>query len=230
MFAVKITALLDLLRSTPLQKYNNLEAAIFDLGGVIFGITNEPVIRFWTECAGMPPREIAAKFGADRDYYERFETGEVSPEEYRAHVCGMLGTQLSDEEFDRGWNRIYLDVVPGIESMLTELRKYLRLVVLTNTNGIHAPEWRIRYSEILAHFEKIFASHEIGARKPGAEAFQIVLDHLKVNPDRVVFIDDRLENVRGAEAVGIKGIAVPTPSEVVENLQPLLNAIMGRTI
>ncbi len=208
-----------------MQEYSNLEAAIFDLGGVIFGISIKPVIQFWAECAGIPVQEIAAKFQADQDYYERFETNEISPEEYRAHVCEMFGTQLSDEDFDQGWNCIYLDVIPGIESILTELRKHLRLVVLTNTNGIHAPEWRDRYSDILTYFERIFASHEIRARKPDPEAFQIVLDHLNIDPGRVVFIDDRPENVRGAEAVGIKGITVPTPADVVRNLQPLMDAI-----
>jgi FMN phosphatase YigB (HAD superfamily) len=139
-----LTALPDLYKEKPLEEYSNLEAAIFDLGGVIFGISIEPVIQFWAECASMPVQEIAAKFGSDQDYYERFETNEISPAEYRAHVCEMFGAQLSDEDFDRGWNCIYLDVVPGIESILTELRKHLRLVVLTNTNGIHAPEWRTR--------------------------------------------------------------------------------------
>ncbi len=183
-----------------MKEYSDLEAAIFDLGGVIFGISLEPVIKSWAESAGVHPQKIAEKFKPD-SHYERFETGEISPDEYRAYVYSVQGIQLSDEDFDRGWNDIYLDVIPGMESILEELQKHLRLVVLTNTNQIHAPEWRNRYSDILTYFEKIFASHEIGARKPDAEAFQIVLDHLNMDPGKVVFIDDRPENVRGAEAV-----------------------------
>ncbi|MFC1718401.1 HAD family hydrolase [Candidatus Poribacteria bacterium] len=202
-----------------MQEYSNLEAVIFDLGGVIFGISIEPVIQFWAECAGMDPQEIGKKFGADQDYYERFETNEITPEEYRAHVCEMFGAQLSNEDFDEGWNRIYFDVLPGIESILTELRKHVRLVVLTNTNGIHAPEWRTRYSDTLIHFERIFASHEIGARKPEPEAFQIVLDYLNIDLGKVVFFDDTLRNVQGAQAVGINSFVVTTPLDVIKGLR-----------
>ncbi len=187
------------------QLTDSSEAVIFDLGGVVFGISLEPVIQSWAESTGMHPRELAASFRID-SYYERLEVGGISPARYREHVCDLLGVHLSDEDFDRGWNSIYLDVLPGIELLLQELRQSSRLVVLTNTNEIHSKEWRVRYADILTYFEKVFASHEIGARKPDAEAFQIVLDYLGIDPQKVVFIDDNPENVRGAEAVGIKGI------------------------
>ena len=184
---------------------NSFEVVIFDLGGVVFGISLQPVIQSWSESTGMHPQDLAARFRID-SYYERLEVGGISPAQYREHVCDLLGVHLSDEDFDRGWNSIYLDVLPGIEPLLQELRQSSRLVVLTNTNEIHSREWRARYADILTYFEKIFASHEIGARKPDPEAFQIVLDYLDIDPQKVAFIDDNAENVRGAEALGIKGI------------------------
>ena len=187
------------------QLTNSFEAVIFDLGGVVFGISLEPVIQSWSESTGIHPRDLTDRFRID-SYYERLEVGGISPAQYREHVCDLLGVRLSDEDFDRGWNSIYLDVLPGIESLLQELRQSSRLVVLTNTNEIHSKEWRARYADVLTYFEKVFASHEIGARKPNPEAFQIVLGYLGIDPQKVAFIDDNPENVRGAEAVGIKGI------------------------
>ncbi len=187
------------------QLTNSFKAVIFDLGGVVFGISLKPVIESWAESTGINPQDLAARFRID-SYYERLEVGGISPAQYREHVCDLLGVRLSDEDFDRGWNSIYLDVLPGIEPLLEELRQSSRLVVLTNTNEIHSKEWRIRYADILTYFERVFASHEIGARKPDPEAFQIVLDYLNIDPQKVAFIDDNPENVRGAEAVGIKGI------------------------
>ncbi len=201
-----------------MSKQRTIEAAIFDLGGVIFGISLDPIIRSWAESSGIPPREIAEKFKID-SHHERFETGEISPEEFRAHVCDTIGAQLSPEDFDGGWNCIYLDVLPGIESILAEIRKDLRLVVLTNTNQIHARVWRSRYSDILTYFEKVFTSHEIGARKPEPEAFQAVLNYLDIEPGKVVFFDDNLENAQGANAVGINGFVVTSHLDVIEGLQ-----------
>ena len=205
-----------------MRKNSEIEAIIFDLGGVVFGISLTPIIKSWAKSAGVHPQKIAENFGAD-SHYERFETSEITPEEYRAHVCSVLEVDLSPEDFDRGWNSIYLDVLPGMESLIKELREHVRLVVLTNTNQIHAPVWRERYSEVLALFEKIFASHEIEARKPDAEAFQIVLDYLEIVPEKTIFFDDNEKNVRGAEALGIQSFIVSSPDDVVEGLR--LNGI-----
>lgn len=200
-----------------MREYESLEAIIFDLGGVIFGILLKQVILNWSKSIGCDPKYIAEKFKID-SFYERFETNEISSEEYRKHVCNILGYSMSDEDFDKGWNSIYLDVLPGIESLLQKLKEKVRLVVLTNTNQIHAQEWRSRYAEILKYFEKVFSSYEIGARKPQPESFRIVLDYLNVEPGKVVFIDDNLQNVQGAEAIGIKGILATTASEIQQKL------------
>ena len=197
-----------------------VEAVIFDLGGVVFGISLEAIIKSWAESADVSPQDIAAKFGPDL-YYERFETSDISPEEYRDHVCEVLGISLSDEDFDRGWNSIYLDVLPGIEPLLKKLRNMLRLVVLTNTNEVHAGEWRKRYSEILRYFERIFASHEIGARKPEPASFQTVLGYLGLAPEKVVFIDDNPENVSAANALGIISFTATTAGEITEKLKQI---------
>jgi len=40
-------------------------------------------------------------------------------------------------------------------------------------------------------------------------------------PQETVFIDDTLENIKGAEEVGIKGILYRSPEEVKKSLQEL---------
>ena len=204
-----------------MKKQKSFKAAIFDLGGVVFGISLEPVIQSWARSIGCQPQEIAAKFRID-SHYERFEIGEISPAQYRAHVCGVLGAHLSNEDFDQGWNSIYLEVLPGVETLLQQLRETVRLVALTNTNQIHAPAWRACYSGVLSYFERVFSSHEIRVRKPDPRSFQIVLDYLDMEPGKAVFIDDNPENVRGAEAVGIRGIIADNPFETVGKIRRLV--------
>ena len=199
---------------------DQLEAVIFDLGGVVFAISFERTMESWAVSAGCNPSDIAQKFMID-DQYKLFEVGKISPEEYRSHVCGVLGISISDEDFDTGWNSIYLDLLPDIESLLLQLKYKTRLLVLTNTNEIHAKEWRVQYSNILKYFEKIFASHEIGARKPSPESFNKILDYLNTTPDRAVFFDDLCDNVEGALSVGISSFVVNSPYEVSEKLNQM---------
>jgi putative hydrolase of the HAD superfamily len=208
-----------------LEKKQPIEAVILDLGGVVFGISIGSIIDAWAESAGVHPQDIAPKFRADL-YYERFETAEVSPAQYRDHVRDTLGIRISDEDFDQGWNSIYLEVLPGIETLLKQLQKTVRLLALTNTNQIHAPKWRARYSDVLMYFEKVFASHEIGARKPDPESFRIVLDYVNIEPGKAVFVDDYPENVRGAEALGMKGIIADNPAKTVQKIRQLVVGTM----
>jgi HAD superfamily hydrolase (TIGR01509 family) len=201
-----------------LKSNGSLEAVILDLGGVVFAISVDRIIESWAESAGCHLKDIVPKFKIDEPY-KLFEIGKISPEEYRSHVCDVLGIKISDEDFDKGWNSIYLDLLPEIESLLLQLKKQTRLLVLTNTNEIHEKEWRIRYADILKHFEKVFTSHEIGARKPSPESFQAILDYLGTTPDKVVFFDDTPENVEGALSVGISSFVVNSPYEVSEKLK-----------
>ena len=198
----------------------SLDAVILDLGGVVFGISVDRIIKSWAESSGCHPKDIAPKFKVD-EYYKLFEIRKISPEEYRSHVCNVLEINISDEDFDKGWNSIYLDLLPGIEQLLLQLKDKTRLLVLTNTNEIHAKEWRVRYADILKHFDRVFASHEIGVRKPSPESFHAILDYLGTTPDRVVFFDDTPDNVEGALSVGISSFVVNSPCEVSERLKQM---------
>jgi len=44
----------------------------------------------------------------------------------------------------------------------------------------------------------------IGFRKPDARIYAIAIRHLGLIPERILFVDDRLANVRGARAQGLQ--------------------------
>jgi len=57
----------------------------------------------------------------------------------------------------------------------------------------------------LAYFEDIVVSGTVGMRKPEAEIYLHALARFGLAPHEALFVDDLLENVRAAEAVGIVG-------------------------
>jgi HAD superfamily hydrolase (TIGR01509 family) len=48
------------------------------------------------------------------------------------------------------------------------------------------------------------ASHELGVTKPKALSYEMALAKMKARPAEVLFLDDKVENVHGAAAVGIR--------------------------
>lgn len=95
------------------------------------------------------------------------------------------------------------------------------IVALTNTNIIHSKFWKMKYANTLQHFQKIFSSHELKERKPDTKAYQIVLDYLQVEPQRTVFLDDNIDNIKGADQLGIKTILVTSYDQMTDELRKI---------
>jgi len=195
-------------------------AIIFDCGGVIFHFSPHKVFEHWALVSGKDTNSLAHKFEFGNTYHE-FERGEIDASVFRNHVMEKLDMDLSDEDFDKGWNSLYGDLVPGIEELLRALQKQHRLVALTNTNEIHAQKWHVMCKSILHYFEKVFSSHEIHARKPERMAYETVLKYLDLAPDVVTFLDDNPEYVRAAADLQIKSIHVTSLKQMIRDLRNL---------
>ena len=57
--------------------------------------------------------------------------------------------------------------------------------------------------------------------KPQPEIYQLLLDRYQLRADECLFIDDNLTNIRGGEAVGIKGLQFSGISKLEQDLQKL---------
>ncbi len=71
-------------------------------------------------------------------------------------------------------------------------------------------EYRARYmSEVFGYadiFDGEFYSCRLGTKKPEPDYFRAILKSLSFPPERLLFIDDRKQNVAAAKSVGIHGV------------------------
>jgi len=196
-------------RNEARQAGSRVRAAVFDLGGVVIEIFMDRTVRAWAEATGLEPEAIRGRLEdlptgqAGRTAYHRFERGEIDAETFRRGVCERLGRRMSREAFDRGWNALLGGPLEGAEALLESLAQRLRLVLLTNTNCVHAASWRRTCRKVLAPLERVFVSYEIGHRKPEPECFSVVLEYLGLAPEEVAYFDDLEENVRAAAGLGM---------------------------
>ena len=199
---------------------NHVQAIVFDLGGVMIDVDLNRSIARWSAASGLPAERIAELYRADT-LYQRMERGELSIRRYHQVITDRLGQPMTFEDFLDGWNGLLGHVLPGVEALVERLARSLRLVCLTNTNAAHAEVWRTSCAGLLSHFERVFCSHEMGARKPDATAFHHVLDYLALPANRVVFIDDRQDNVVAAIAVEMQGIQAAGADEIRAGLREI---------
>jgi epoxide hydrolase-like predicted phosphatase len=188
---------------------------IFDLGNVVFDISFESMYEYWARSLGCDERFVREKVYFDEEY-KRFERGEISAEYYSNYIREKLEYRLTEEDFLVGWNSIYRESIPGIENLLKRLKEEgIQLSCLTNTNILHAEVWREVYRSQLEYFDMIFCSFEIGARKPERKVYETVLNSIGVEPECVLFIDDKEENVLGASDVGMEAFVFESPAQVL---------------
>ena len=62
-------------------------------------------------------------------------------------------------------------------------------------------------------------SYSVRQVKPDVEIYETLLKKYQLTADECVFIDDRMENIEGAEKAGIHGICFETIGQVKEDLK-----------
>jgi putative hydrolase of the HAD superfamily len=75
-----------------------------------------------------------------------------------------------------------------------------------NNEARETNEFRFAHFGLRRHFKVALSSCYVGLRKPEPAIYQRALDILGCPPERVLFIDDREENVAGSLAAGMKAI------------------------
>lgn len=195
-----------------------IHAVISDLGRVVFEFSFAHTFEYVSKHLRIPLEEVTARFVYD-EQLARLERGEIELDDYRRHVEQMVGLAIPFDVFQTAWNMIFNGPVAGIKEVMAQLEPQVRLVALSNTNACQTEIWEKEYRDILQYFERVFVSHKMGARKPEPRCYRMVLDYLQVEPRHVLFIDDSLQNVEGAKALGIHAVQMTTTEELIPKLQ-----------
>ena len=98
-------------------------------------------------------------------------------------------------------------MLPGMRALVEELDAAgVPLYAITNFSGEFWIPFRAREAAIFDRFRDIVVSGDEKLVKPDAAIYRLALDRFGLKPDEAVFVDDREDNIAGAEAVGIPGL------------------------
>ena len=197
-----------------------VEALLFDVGGVVVRIDFGRAFARWGELAGCDPALLRTRFSHDTPY-QRHERGEIDAAAYFAKLRGSLGVALGDARLLEGWNTIFVEEMPGISDMLARLGARIPLYAFANTNHAHWAQFEKQFASAVASFRKVFTSCTIGLRKPESAAFDHVVAEIGVPPNRILLFDDTLENIDGARACGLQAVHVMSDSTVSDTVARL---------
>lgn len=200
-----------------------IDTLILDLGGVLIDVDYEASAEAFRKL-GFPDFEGLYSKARQNHVFDRFETGELSPAGFRDAVRELLDPDLDDHMIDRCWNAMLGSIPQDRLELVSELRRRMPVLLLSNTNAIHVPA----FEEIILRengverfkdlFDGAYYSCELGMRKPDPDIFMHVLTEHGADAERTLFIDDSIQHVEGAQKVGLMAEHLDLGSEDIVKL------------
>lgn len=175
---------------------------LLDLGNVVVQVDFWPFLEWLSAKAGHEGSDQVSFLLRSSLFYD-FEFGHISRAEFARRVGRLYGAEFPAAELEERFCAIFPGLVEGIEPLMEELASEGPIYCLTNTNEIHLEYIRARFP-VMEKFTRVFASHEMGRRKPYPGIYRDVARELGVDPRSLVFFDDVHANVQGALRAGLE--------------------------
>lgn len=195
------------------------KAVIFDYGGVFIDITDTFSAGLIMESMGLPDEsldlinkltfDLSAGIINEQIYWEELahKTGKKIPENWHE----LLRKPLRDNM------KLY---EPSVKLVKKIRDRGIKAIVLSNTIPPH-PEV-IKPLGWYDYFDRLYFSCDIGFVKPDKKAYEYVLNKENLKAEECVFVDDREENTKAAQQLGMKTVWLQDPTLIEKSVEEIL--------
>ncbi|MAG27331.1 hypothetical protein CMI47_17495 [Candidatus Pacearchaeota archaeon] len=188
-----------------------MKAVIFDWGGVLI---DNPVLGLVTEFSkklDMDGKDVLKFFNENINDFDR---GKISEEEFWEGFGKKPG-----KIWKSGFEKAYSEKKEIFELARELKSKGIKVGFLSNTEKPSVEFFKEQGHDM---FDAEVFSCDEGVLKPAPEIYEIILKRLGVKASEAVFIDDRIDNVKGFEALGGKGILFESVQQIKEELEKVI--------
>ncbi|MFP5206215.1 MAG: HAD family hydrolase [Acidobacteriota bacterium] len=181
------------------------DAILFDVGGVL--LTNSWDVKERAAAAAHFQMDEAGLQKRHAEIVELWERGAVSMSIYLDVAVFHEPRRFSRDEFVAFMQDQTRLLPNGALDILKELAASGQyLIGSLNNEARELNEYRFKAFGLRAYFEVALTSCYVGLRKPDPAMYQRAIDILGRPPERILFIDDRPENIAGAKSAGLTAI------------------------
>jgi putative hydrolase of the HAD superfamily len=181
------------------------DVILFDVGGVLLtngwdhGERAAAVAHFGLDAGAVEIRH--------EEVMDAWERGDIDLNQYLDVAVFYEPRAFSRSEFFSFMLAQSQKLPHGALHILAELAESNPcLIGALNNEARETNEFRFGHFGLRRYFKVALSSCYVGLRKPEPAIYRRALDILGCSPERVLFIDDRDENVAGGLAAGMKAI------------------------
>jgi putative hydrolase of the HAD superfamily len=183
-----------------------LRAVLFDYGMVLSAPPDAGQWQRMLQVSGIPSQDYDRGYWAFRHAYDR---GELNAVTYWHKVAESAGTTFSDAQIadliDADVELWTLPNSPMIEWAQRLQAAGIRTGILSNI-GDAMTDGLLRKLEWLSGFDHHTWSYRLLLAKPEQAIYEAAARGLETQPENILFIDDKIENIQAALATGMQAI------------------------
>jgi 2-haloacid dehalogenase len=180
-------------------------AIVFDVGNVLYAWN--PRVLYERLIPEGPALDAFLRDVVTTDWHFQHDAGRPFAET----SAELIAEHPENADLIRRWGAHFSDsitgMMPGMRDLLNDLLAAdVALYAITNFSGEFWTPFRSREAALFDRFRGVVVSGDEKLLKPDAAIYHLALDRFGLEPGEAVFVDDRAENVAGAEAVGMAGL------------------------
>ncbi len=190
----------------------------FDLGNVVLNFSHRRAAQQMAEVVGLDV-ELVWRLVFENDLQRRLEMGALTSQEFCAALSAATGRRFDCDDLIRAGSDIFWlnkSIVPLISNLASTGQP---MGLLSNTCEAH---WQLvctKFPIVQALFRPAILSFEVGAMKPEPAVYRAAITAARVPPNRIFFVDDRLDNVQGAVLAGMDAHPYESAAKLADLLQ-----------
>ena len=187
------------------------QVVVFDLGKVLLDFDY-----------GIAARRIAARgkitavevknFIDHSPLLFRYETGRLTKAQFFDEVRAATGFDGDMLEFSRFFADIFIAIEPMVALQASLRQRGVPIYIFSNTNELAIEHIRGRFP-FFNGFDGYILSYEHGAMKPDARLYEVVERQSGRTGEKILYLDDRPENVAAGAARGWQVILQESPEK-----------------
>ncbi len=197
-----------------------LKAIIFDFGGVLYKLPDRTWIRRWKKLLNLKDEDALMTLIASPNESELMMdvlTGRVPEEEMWAGLAKRFHIRPEMLNRIRRMTMSKKSLNRELADYLFSLRGRFTTVILSNAGTASRALFTDEFG-----FDKItdlmVISAEEGVAKPDEKIYRLTLDRLGIEPDEALFLDDMIENVESARALGMHAVHFENNEQAMEEV------------
>lgn len=194
---------------------DRFDGVIFDYGGVLVHHQTKDDAHRIADVTGLTTEEFEALYWGTRLDYDK---GIVNGEQYWNRIAKEGGRHFDSttvEKLVRADNTSWMNFDDRMFAWIEQLKTLGKRVAILSNMPCDLGIALYERGDVFAKFHHVTLSYEVGAAKPDAAIYHHCVNGLGVAAERTLFLDDRLENVVAAQAVGIESIQFTSRDEVL---------------